>query len=153
MTLRLSAVFAVLVGINVYVFFYSPGSLQVVAQAAESASIRGRAVMPPPPPAPRKLERVKGVLRDGEGLGAALRREGLAVADADATLRALRPLLDFRRDLRAGQKYTLTRDEAGPLVTFELRAGATVYAVHRAPTGRLLGGKAPLAKSRRVIHH
>jgi hypothetical protein len=150
-------VFAVLVGINVYVFFFSPDSLRMVAQAAETVSIKAgrdpRLVLPPPVAVDPTLETREVTLREGEGLGAALRREGLAASEVAASLRALRRLLDFKRDLRPGQKITLRRDSAGRLVVVELRAGKLAYAVHRAPDGRLLGGKGPLAKAPRVSHH
>jgi hypothetical protein len=146
-TFRLFLVFATLVGINVYVFFYSPGSLRMVAEAAkaaEVASIRGR-----PLPMPMMLESLRsseGVLREREGLGAALRREGLAAADADGALRSLRPLLDFKRDLHARSRYTMQRTASGRLAVLELRAGGMIYAVHRAPDGRLLAGKGSPSK-------
>jgi hypothetical protein len=150
-TFRLFLVFAALVGINVYVFFYSKGSLKVVQQAAQAASTRAAEKPREPTPLPPSvtLTRREGALKEREGLGSALRREGLAAGDVDDALRALRPLLDFKRDLRAGQKYTLRVAPGGRLATFELRAGTTVYVVSRAPDGRLLGGKGTHRSARR----
>ena len=155
-TFRLFLVLVALVGINVYVFFYSPDSLRMVAQAAETVSLRGTErplVLPPLVAVEPRLESRQVTVREGEGLGAALRREGLSAAEVDGTLRALRRLCDFKRDLRGGQKVTLRRDSAGRLVVVDLRVGGIAYAVHRAPDGRLLGGKGPLAKGKRVSHH
>jgi hypothetical protein len=150
-------VFAVLVAINVYVFFFSPDSLRMVAQAAETVSVRGgqgRAVaLPPPVTVASRFETREGSVREGEGLGALLRREELSAAEVDASLRAFRRLLDFKRDVRPGQKVTLRRDSAGRLVVVELRVGGVLHALHRAPDGRLLAGKGALAKGRRLIHH
>ncbi len=141
-TFRLALVFATLVGINVYVLFYSSGSLRMVAEAAhahEVAAIRGPALYTVATPEP--LRASDGTLREREGLGAALRREGLAVADADGVLRSLRPLLDFKTDLHARPRYTIQRTTSGRLMAFVLRAGGQIYAVHRAPDGKLLAGK------------
>jgi hypothetical protein len=151
--LKLFIVFLVLVGINVYVFFFSPGNLQTVSKAAQAASL-GPAPKPLPPPAPEPVRLVTrdGGVRDGEGLGAALRREGVRAADVDAALRALRPLLDFKRQIHAGQKYRLRLLPGGTLSSLELRAPSGVYAVARAPDGRLLGGKGRLASRRRPVH-
>jgi len=142
---------AVLVGINVYVFFFAPGSLRQVSQAAQAASTHspdGKEVDPAPPPLPSVAPAAKSTRRDGtvherEGLGGVLRREGLASADADAVLRALQPIMGFKRELHAGQKYTLRVGGDGRLEAFELRAEPGVtYTVARVD-GKWTGKRSP----------
>src|SRR5262249_40422633 len=81
---------------------------------------------PPPPPlpaaAPAPSHTVTGKIRDGEGLGGVLRREKLRPDDTDAALRALGPVMDFKKDIKTGQKYVLQLDDGGRLVKLELRA-------------------------------
>jgi hypothetical protein len=173
--LRLGAVFALLVGINVYVFFFSSGSLKKVSQAAQAASTKAEdpalvtppaapptaaqgapqgaapmagpgAVTPTTPgasrPAPRKRQ-IDGAVRDHESLGAALRREGLDAPQTDQVVRALSPLLDLRKDIRPGERYSLRYQADGKLTSFELRGATMVYAVVRGPDGKLVGNRAP----------
>jgi hypothetical protein len=148
-------VLAILVGINVYVFFFSPGSLKQVSQAAQAAATThdqgGRDLLPPPSVvapmvAPAAKGRSKeGVLREHEGLGGALRREGLAQPDADAVLRALSPVMAFKREIRAGQRYAIKLGGDGRLEGFELHAGPVVYGVARVDgkwVGKVLRGSA-----------
>jgi hypothetical protein len=187
-TLRLGSVLAILVGVNIYVFFYSPGSLKQVSDAAQAASTRApedRGLLPavapaepvaPPPTTPtgaaaaaspsaapaaaaapaspsatptraNRSRRHDGTLRDREGLGAVLKREALASVDADGVLRALQPLMNFKKDLHAGQVYTLRLDANGRLEAFELRAApGVVYTVVRGADGKLAGARnAPAA--------
>jgi hypothetical protein len=94
----------------------------------------------------------EGTVRDSEGLGSALRRDGVRASDVDGALRALRPLLDFKKQIQAGQKYRLRLGPGGSLSALELRAPSGVYGVSRAPDGRLLGGKGRLASKRRPVH-
>jgi len=141
----------VLVGINAYVFLGSSRSLQSVARAAQAASTAKNQLELPPPAAPRPLAIRQGAVREGEGLSSALRRDGVAAADVDRALRALRPLIDFRK-IHAGQRYKLAIDGDGALAALELRAGGTVYAVARAPGGKLLGAMG-LASKGRTGHH
>ena len=143
-TFRLLLCGGALVAINVYVFFYSSGSLRQVARAAELASVRDRAPLVVPV-GPRLATRT-AAMKEREGLGAALRREGVSITDADGALRALRPLLDFKRDLRGTSKLALTMGEDGHLAALTLRAGGVTYAVHRSPDGKLLGGKSLAAR-------
>jgi len=149
-------VLSLLVGVNVYVFFFSPGSLKQVSQAAQAAStlspgdpalitaqpeaapVQG----PLPAPAPlvphAKPKRHDGTLKEHEGLGAALRREGLASPDADGVLRALSPIMNFKKELRAGLGYSVRLDGNGRLEGFELRVGpGVVYHVTRGPDAKL----------------
>ena len=138
-------VFSVLVGINVYVFFFSKGSLKQVQMAAqqvpdEASAPTSQPVIPMPPipsmHAPRPRE---GAVREREGLGAVLRREGLSPADTDGVLRALQPVMNFKKDIRAGQKYVLRFDGDGKLSSMELKGGpGTTYRVGRSSDGRFV---------------
>ena len=141
-----------LVGINAYVFLVSPRSLQSVARAAQAASTAKNELQLAPPVESRPLTVRQGSVREREGLGSALRRDGVAARDVDRALRALRPLIDFRK-IHAGQRYKLALDADGALAAFELRAGGMVYAVARVPGGKLLGAMAPLASKGRSGHH
>jgi hypothetical protein len=143
-TLRLFAILVGLVGINVYVFFYSPGNLKQVSQAAQAASVGALAEPAPVPAAPVAKAAGKkkdGTVKEREGLGAVLRREALLPADADAVLRALQPVMDFKKEIHGGQRYTLRTAADGKLESFELRAasGATYAAVRE--DGKLVGKK------------
>jgi hypothetical protein len=151
---KLFLVFLVLVGINVYVFFFSPGNLQSVSKAAQAASVGQTPArpLPPPPAAPVRYVSRDGTVREAEGLGSALRRDGVRATDVDGALRALRPLLDFKRQIQAGQKYRLRLGPDGTLSALELRAPSGVYGVSRTPDGRLIGGKGRLASRRRPVH-
>jgi hypothetical protein len=131
--------------VNVYVFFFSQGSIAQVKQAAQAASLRapddpalsGRAppavegaAAPAPPPVSAvgsggAIQSRKGTVRDHEGLGAVLRREGLSGPDADAALRALQPIMNFKKEVRGGQAYTI-RLAGGRLEWFELKVGGGI---------------------------
>ena len=63
---------------------------------------------------------ITGKVRDGESLGGVLRREKLRPDDTDATLRALGPVMDFRKEIQSGQKYSIQLDDAGRLTKLEL---------------------------------
>jgi hypothetical protein len=146
--LRLTAILLVLVGINVYVFFYSPGNLKQVSKAAQAASVGALAEVapaatPPVGPAPARPVGKKrdGTVREREGLGAVLKREGLTPADADAVLRALSPVMDFKKEIHGGQKYSLRLGVDGRLDSFELRAGSGVAYVAEREDGKLVGKK------------
>jgi hypothetical protein len=157
-TFRLLVVLAILVGINVYVFFFAPGSLKQVSQAAQAASTHepeGKALepearVPSPVATAAKGSRKDGVVREHEGLGGVLRREGLAAADADAVLRALQPIMGFKRDLHAGQKYTLRTRGDGRLEEFELHAAPGVVFTVARVDGKWVGKKStPPASEKR----
>jgi len=152
-TLRLTAVLLVLVGINVYVFFFSSGSLKQVSQAAQAASTHE--ATPAPAVAPTVAtpvahgSRKDGTVREHEGLGGVLRREGLVAADVDAVLRALQPIMGFKRELHAGQKYTVRTGADGRLEGFELRAApGVVYTVAKVD-GKWTGKKSAPAQGSR----
>lgn len=167
--IRLGLVLALLVGVNIYVFFFSPGSLKQVSQAAQAASTRGVAdpglaqpqAVPTPAPvsapgapaAPRaKPKKHDGNLKEHEGLGAMLRREGLTPADADGALRALAQAMNFRKEVHAGLGYTVRLDAGGRLEELELRAApGAIYRVTRGADGKL--GAERLASTPRLVHH
>lgn len=145
----------VLVGVNVYVFFFSPGSLKQVSQAAQAATRAAADEKPVPvPPSKASVRRKDGSIHEREGLGAALRREGLLLADANAVLRALQPIMDFKKELRAGQRYVLRLAGDGRLDGFELRAApGLVYSVGW-EDGKLVGKKvesAPKGERRQAV--
>ncbi|HKA86620.1 MAG TPA: hypothetical protein VKE22_03105 [Haliangiales bacterium] len=131
----------VLVGVNVYVLFFGSGNLKKVRDAAREAAAETGAAIPAPPPAPAPAQKrtVTGKVRDGEGLGSVLRREKLRPEDSDAALRALGPVMDFKKEIKAGQKYVLELDDAGRLLRLELRASReTSFVVSRDAGGNLV---------------
>jgi hypothetical protein len=162
-SLRLGAVLATLVGVNVYVFFFSAGSLRQVKQAAQAAATRGpddpellglpgvaapvAAPVAALPEVPVKTRR--GVVKERESLGATLRREGLYASDSAGTLRALQPLMNFKKELRAGLAYSLRFDAQGRLERFELRESpALSYVVARGSDGKLSGERLEASASK-----
>ena len=140
-TLKLSLVFLLLVGINVYVFFFSAGSLQSVSRAAQVASLPPSKTRPAVVPVEPAWTVREGAVRAGEGLGSALRRDALPAAEVDRLLRALRPLVDFKREILAGQRFRVSSTATGQIVAFEMRAGGVIYAVARAPSGAFIAGQ------------
>jgi cell envelope opacity-associated protein A len=150
-TLRLALVVAVLIGVNVYVLFFGSGSLKHVQQAARDAVAEAGTTIPAPAlpvasPAPQKPRSITGKVRDGESLGGVLRREKLRADDSDATLRALGPVMDFRKEIQSGQKYSIQLDDSGRLTRLELRtAKGPAYVVARDANGNLVAreGRTP----------
>lgn len=152
-TIRLAAVLAVLVGVNVYVFFFRGGtSIQDVKKAVQKARIEGEggaraasrgdaggavaggAVAGGPVPG-RVAE---GRVRAGDSLGAILKREGLDATCADEVIRALRPVFNLR-SIREGQTYRIELDDEGRVVGFELRVSPVLlYRVTRGDDGKLV---------------
>jgi hypothetical protein len=143
-TLRLALVLVVLAAVNVYVLFFGSGSLKKVRDAArEAAAETGTAIPAPAPVAPsvpaQKPHTVTGKIRDGEGLGGVLRREKLLPEDTDAALRALGPVMDFKKEIKTGQKYVLQLDDGGRLLKLELRASREAsFVVSRDAGGNLV---------------
>jgi murein DD-endopeptidase MepM/ murein hydrolase activator NlpD len=89
-----------------------------------------------------------GQVRDNEGLGAVLRREGLTPPETDEVIRSLRPIMNFKSELRPGQKYELRFDPVGRLVAFQLTTSPiAAYVVERGADGKLVARKAQTAKS------
>ena len=147
-TLRLALVVAVLIGVNVYVLFFSSGSLKHVQQAAREAVAEAGTTIPAPaaPVVSQKPRSVTGKVRDGESLGGVLRREKLRPDDTDATLRALGPVMDFRKEIQSGQKYSIQLDDSGRLTKLELRTvKGPAYVVARDASGNLIAreGRTP----------
>ena len=115
-TIRLGLVLAVLVAVNIYVFFIREGtSIPAVKRASVNAPAADAGPAAPPAEAGR---RVKGAVQASDSLGKILRREGLAQPEADALIRALSPVMDLRK-IRAGQSYRLHLDDTGLLLVFE----------------------------------
>jgi murein DD-endopeptidase MepM/ murein hydrolase activator NlpD len=154
-------VIAGLVLVNLYVFLWRDGtSLGDVKKTAESASINGSGLagsggpgpidpagvppsvdpaQPDEGPAEPAPVGITGTVGKTDSLGRILKREGLTAAEADELLRALEPVLDFRK-LREGQAYKIVRGPDGRVDEFELVVNKlqTVRAVRDA-TGQLLG--------------
>jgi murein DD-endopeptidase MepM/ murein hydrolase activator NlpD len=156
----LFAVIGALVLVNLYVFVWRDGtSLGDVKKTAENASIPGGSLdgsgaAPGDPaagsgsgevsaadegPAEPAPNAILGTVGKTDSLGKILKREGLAPAESDELLRALAPVLDFKK-LREGQAYTIVRGPDGRVDEFELVVSKlqTVRAV-RDPAGALVG--------------
>ena len=71
----------------------------------------------PPIPEPPPTHTLRGELRHGDTLAAALRREEIANGVIHRIDRGLRPLFDFRRS-RPGHSFSLVQDADGELVEF-----------------------------------
>src|SRR5262249_43220733 len=121
------------------------------ARAAARDAVAGPGASIPAPrpaadgPAP-KIRTVTGKVKEGESLGGVLRREKLRPEDADAVLRALGATMDFKKEVRAKQKYVIRVDDGGRLVSFDLHVGpGTVVNVARDEAGNLVapGGHPP----------
>ncbi len=142
-TLGLFGVFSVLVGINVYVFFFSKRSLKSVQLESEivpAETPTGPASRPaspvPPQPALHPTKPREGKVHDHEGLGLVLAREGLPADDIDRVLHALQPLMNFKKDIHAGQTFVLQLDDAGHLATMEFKVSpGVILAVSRSLDG------------------
>src|SRR5688500_5880312 len=113
-TVRLAIVFVLLVGINVYVFFFSSHSIEEMKkdfpQGGMAEARRGGEEGAPRPAVPAAAAEaaphrepaaavpgraVEGTIVGGEGLGAVLLREGLTPPERDELLRVLAPIMDF----------------------------------------------------------
>src|SRR5688572_26593527 len=82
-TIRLGVVFAVLIGINVYVFLIRPGNVKDVARQVEASRIAAAETKAPEPPAgeenaPSVGREIAGKVGKGDALQKILRREGVA---------------------------------------------------------------------------
>jgi hypothetical protein len=133
----------VLAAVNVYVLFFGAGSLKNVRNAAREAVAAEGAAIPAPPVAAaapaQKPRTVTGKIRDGEGLGGVLHREKLRPDDTDAALRALGPVMDFKKEIKPGQRYVLQLDDAGRLVKLELHGSReATFVVSRDAGGNLV---------------
>lgn len=155
-TFRLGAVLLLLVGVNIYVFFFRGGtSIDDVAKAAQAARLE--AVKPKeavPQPVEAEVEdpgwEKQGEIQKGDSLGRILQREGMTPPEADEIIRALRPVLDFR-SLRPGQKYRVWFDAEGRVERFELRTSPVLlYRVERNGEGKLLAEEVKAETQTRV---
>jgi murein DD-endopeptidase MepM/ murein hydrolase activator NlpD len=159
--LGLLAVIAGLVVVNLYVFLWRDGtSIADIKDKAKTASIpgatldgaqaaapsatpgsgsAGEATADDEGPAEAAPIAITGTVRKNDSLGKILKREGLTPAETDELLRALQPVLDFRK-LRDGQDYKIERGPDGRVTEFELVLSKlqTVRAV-RDPGGVLIG--------------
>jgi hypothetical protein len=97
-----------------------------------SAPVSSAAAAPAPP------RHTDGTIHAKEGLGQTLKREGLPPASVDEVIRALTPLMNFKRELREGQKYSLETDTTGRVAAFALETTAGRYRVERGPDGKLV---------------
>jgi murein DD-endopeptidase MepM/ murein hydrolase activator NlpD len=136
--LGLLAVFAVLIALNVYFFFYRRGTSlpQLQATVRQEAAPKARPAGPKtvavkrPLPARRPPDPVVEPLPEGttgggelgptETLEAALRREGASQRTAAAVISALRKYVD-PHTLRPGGRYLARRDSEERLRAFEYR--------------------------------
>jgi len=162
-SLRLGAVLAGLVGINIYVFFYKDGTAlrDIFKPSSTSKAMGGRdsglpptlnkppsgaassggaAAGPPaaaPPagtPASGGSRAVEGKIGPSDTLGEILAREGFA-DEADDVIRALGKLSDPKL-IRPGDDYTVTFDDEGAPESFEYRPNPVLlYRVERPEAG------------------
>src|SRR5262245_30759335 len=119
-TLRLGIVLTLLVGINVYVFFFKSGtSLKDVKEAVKGAQIpatqqpaamAGQAPSakagegsadPGSPTAGKTLE---GTIKAGDSLLKVFERAGVGMSEANEVVEALKPVMDFKT-IREGQAW------------------------------------------------
>src|SRR5687767_4897248 len=165
-TIQLAVVFALLVGINVYVFFFSKRSIKNVKkevpaepgpppmeqagvlEAGLGAGAAEEDKAAAEPAAAIAGREVPGMVKDGESLGGILRREGLTPPETDEVIRALAPIMNFRKEIRTGQKYVMRYDDLGRLIGFTLRVTPLdQYEVTRGADGKLAGRKVAAGKT------
>lgn len=101
-----------------------PGS----ATATSDGPVRGEVVaaptlgavaaVRPPAPEPPPLDVIEGVLDEGETLAGTLGSRGVPPETIDRIVREMAPRFDFRH-ARPGNRYRLTRDLSGRLVSFD----------------------------------
>src|SRR5262245_16428271 len=112
-SLRLGLVLALLVGINIYVFFFRGGTSindvkkqlhqAQIAPTATAATANAAAPAPsakpaagqetPAPPAGKTLE---GKIQNGDSLLKIMEKAGVEEAEANEVVEALKPVLDFK---------------------------------------------------------
>ncbi|MCC6747434.1 MAG: peptidoglycan DD-metalloendopeptidase family protein [Deltaproteobacteria bacterium] len=148
-SLRLGALFAALVGINVYVFFFRGGTS--IRDVMKTSAIKGQAVQAGKTASPtaslaRELpvdaRLVRGGMAGHLGLAAALAPLGLAPADQSALVAALKRELNLRA-LRADQSFEAALDgRTGALLRFSYRISPiSSVEVTRSRAGALLARK------------
>jgi hypothetical protein len=142
-TLGLFSVFGVLVGINVYVFFFSKKSIDAVKGLADQAiaaePMDGPASRPAIPPPPLPVVHVQkpreGKIKGTESLGKSLTNAGVQTDDLDAVLHALHAVKPPLK-IKAGQTWVLHMDASNRLASMELKMGPGVtYDILRASDG------------------
>jgi murein DD-endopeptidase MepM/ murein hydrolase activator NlpD len=149
-SIGLGSVFAVLVGLNLYVFLFGRGtSIRDVLQSSVILPSRGDVpagpgaapAAPETPPPAEEIKLIQGELRRGDKLGPVLRREGVTPAEVEMLMRALRPEFDPRNVL-AGQVYRIEMDATSasvfafdlvvsPVETLRIERGASGFEVTR----------------------
>jgi murein DD-endopeptidase MepM/ murein hydrolase activator NlpD len=165
-TLAIGGVFALLVGINVYVFLLRPGNVKDLQRKVAAGRMAQGALPGASEPAPGQPlpvggaalpggvagkgapgastvvpvlhgRRLEGKVGKGDTLGKILEREGLTRPEAAELSDALKGALDLK-SIREGQAYALTLDDEGNLVAFEYRVSpAVLVRVERGVGGKL----------------
>ena len=160
-SLRLAAVLAVLVGVNLYVFLWRGDTSipAVMEQAAMAGREGGMAAADPKAndavdPGVEDLVEVaagdddadaddegrwvEGEVKSGDSMGRILRREGMTPPEADELIRALQEHMDLRA-IRPGQTYRVRFDAAGRLERFEFEVSRTMRVrAERDETGKIV---------------
>jgi murein DD-endopeptidase MepM/ murein hydrolase activator NlpD len=165
-SLRLGIVLTLLVGINVYVFFFRGGtSIQDVKKAVKEAQIPAEqtpgtaaSLAPAPsakpadePTGPAAGKTVEGKIQKGDSLLKILEKAGVETPEANEVVEALKPVMDFKT-IREGQAYFLRFDDDGQVIGFELRASPVLlYRVERGQDGKLVGKKSEAKTEIRVL--
>src|SRR5688572_14369284 len=152
-SIRLGVVLALLVGINVYVFFFRGGtSIPDVQKAVKEAKIPGAPApggeAPAPaakpaaaPAAPAVGKSLEGTIQKGDSLLKILEKAGVDANEANEVVDALKPIMDFK-NIREGQAWFLRFDDEGGVLGFELRASPVLlFRVERGADGKLVGKK------------
>ncbi len=159
-TVRLGAVLALLVAVNMYVFlFRAKTSLPAVAEKAAIVSkplSKSMGLMAQwggvgeisaegasnslAESAPDSFRWIAGEVQSGDSLGGILHREGVFPQTQAQVIRSLEGYVDFRKIL-AGQPYRIQFDTAGELQRFEYTISATESVVLRRMGDRLLAEK------------
>lgn len=145
-TLRMAAIFAALIAVNVYFFFLRGGtSLRALLKETEAgkAAVVSGDVPPPrpaPPPAKKPAEEdegrvVEGVMGEHDTVEKVWRGEGLSAREVAGLSQALGQVFDLRT-IRAGHAYTLRFDAEGHLGSVEYRVSpALMFRIARAGDG------------------
>lgn len=157
--LPLALVFVVLVGINIYVFFFRGGtSIQDLMKASAITQARrgverptnaprqrARAARPEAVPVVRPLARdgvrsVRGSMRGRSGLLVALQAYGVRRGEAARLIEALRPALDLR-SLQPEHEFEITFTPGRDVTSFRyFRSASRVIALQRTAAGGFVLG-------------
>jgi hypothetical protein len=142
-------VLAGLVVVNLYVFVWNKNTgVAAIRRQAENVPMAMPSAPLAPPDAPSPAPAVPappeivGKVGKSDTLGRVLRKNGLSAGDADAVIRALSGVLDFRT-IRAGQTFRIARRGDGSVARFELDLGKGRRAIaERSAGGELVGSTA-----------